>query len=288
MTRENSSTFRTNTRGFRPDGRAPLIAVPPGTCDTHMHIVGPYAQFPLVETRSLTPPEATLDDYRETMRRTGIARNVIVQPSFFAKDNACTLAAASALGDAARAVVVVDPDIDEAALRRMHEQGARGVRVQRVVAGGASIEDITRLAERIAPYGWHLQLFIDATEIEALVPTLQRLPVDVVFDHMAQVRSDSDMTHPGFQALLGLLRAGRTWVKLSNARFVPDAARARALVDANPRRALWGSDWPHVAYEESPVPEEGQLLDLLAQWVPDEATRHAILVDNPARLYFGA
>jgi predicted TIM-barrel fold metal-dependent hydrolase len=288
LNRDSSTTFRTNDRGFRRDGSAPSVPVPFGTCDTHMHIVGPYARFPLVETRSLTPPEATLSDYRETMRRTGITRNVIVQPSFFAKDNTCTLESVKALGADARAVVVVDPDVDEATLQYMHACGARGVRVQRVVAGGASIEDIEKLAARIHPYGWHLQLFVDAVEIAPLLPVLRRLPVDVVFDHMAHVQRDGDMSSAGFRGLLDLLREGRTWVKLSNARFVPDAARARALVEANPARALWGSDWPHVAYQEDPVPDEGHLLDSLAEWVADDSIRRRILVDNPARLYFGA
>jgi 2-pyrone-4,6-dicarboxylate lactonase len=33
------------------------------------------------------------------------------------------------------------------------------------------------------------------------------------------------------------------------------------------------------------APNAGHLLDLFAHWTPDEALRHAILVDNPARLY---
>lgn len=281
-----SDTFQTNHSGFRRDLRPPRLPLPAGACDTHMHVVGPLARYPLRETRSLRPLEATLDDYRTTMRSVGLTRHVIVQPSFFAKDNACTLAAAAAMGAQARAVVVVDPDIDTATLQAMHASGARAVRIQRVVAGGASIEDMAALAERIAPLGWHLQLFIDATDIEPLLPTLRRLPVPVVFDHMAHVQQASPMQHPGFEGLLSLLAEGRAWVKLSNARFVPDAARARRLVQANPARVLWGSDWPHVAYHQGTVPAEGELLDLLAEWVPDAAIRQRILVDNPDALYF--
>jgi predicted TIM-barrel fold metal-dependent hydrolase len=33
------------------------------------------------------------------------------------------------------------------------------------------------------------------------------------------------------------------------------------------------------------MPNDGELMDLLADWVPDEAQRSRILVDNPARLY---
>jgi predicted TIM-barrel fold metal-dependent hydrolase len=33
------------------------------------------------------------------------------------------------------------------------------------------------------------------------------------------------------------------------------------------------------------MPDDGDLVDLLADVAPDEATRHQILVDNPERLY---
>jgi 2-pyrone-4,6-dicarboxylate lactonase len=33
------------------------------------------------------------------------------------------------------------------------------------------------------------------------------------------------------------------------------------------------------------MPNDGDLLDLLADWVPDEAARRRILVDNPCALY---
>jgi predicted TIM-barrel fold metal-dependent hydrolase len=281
------SAFKTNERGFRRIIRAPQQPLPPLACDTHMHIVGPFTDYPLRETRSLQPPEATLDDYRGVLRTTGLQRNVIVQPSFFAKDNACTLDAAQALGANARAVVVVDADVAAAQIAQMHACGARGVRLQRIVSGGASIDDLERIAERIGPFGWHIQLYLDASELPELASRLRSLPVDVVFDHMAHIHRGSGVDQSGFGVLLELLAAGRTWVKLSGARFVPDAARARRLIEANPERMLWGSDWPHVAYEED-VPDEGRLLDLLAEWAPDEALRRRILVDNPALLYFSA
>jgi D-galactarolactone isomerase len=46
---------------------------------------------------------------------------------------------------------------------------------------------------------------------------------------------------------------------------------------------VWGSDWPHPT--EKDKPNDAILFDLLAQWVPDEATRSRILVQNPEALY---
>ena len=56
--------------------------------------------------------------------------------------------------------------------------------------------------------------------------------------------------------------------------------------DAAPDRVLWGSDWPHANnFTPGCIPNDGDLLDLLAEFAPDEAVRNRILVDNPARLY---
>jgi predicted TIM-barrel fold metal-dependent hydrolase len=286
MTAQRPAGFRTNKSGFRRDVSTPRFLLPSGACDTHMHIVGPFESYPLRETGTLQPPESTLDDYVRTAQTVGIARNVIVQPSFFARDNTCTLDSVQRLGqDRARAVVVVDGDIDDASIATMHAQGVRGIRLQRIVSGGTSIDDLERIAARISVFGWHIQLFVDAAEVAELAPRIRTLPVAVVFDHMAQVHRDSGVADPGFTELLKLMDTGRIWVKLSNARFPPEAERAKALIAANDERVVWGSDWPHVAYEED-VPEEGALLNALADWVPDEQTRKRILVDNPSALYF--
>jgi predicted TIM-barrel fold metal-dependent hydrolase len=260
--------------------------MPAGACDTHMHVVGPFDRYPLRETSLLRPPESTLDDYLAMRKIMGVERNVIVQPSFFAKDNACTLDATVSLGGQTRAIVAVDPDIDEKTLADMHARGARGVRLNhRVTPGGASVDGITEIARRIQPFGWHVQLFMDSEDVEALAPKLQQLPVPIVFDHMAHVHPDSSVRSAGFRTVLDLLASGKAWVKLSAWRFSPDGERARLLIAANPERILWGSDWPHVSWQE-PVPNDGEILDRLAQWAGDPATLQRILVENPSQLYF--
>jgi predicted TIM-barrel fold metal-dependent hydrolase len=60
---------------------------------------------------------------------------------------------------------------------------------------------------------------------------------------------------------------------------------AQAFVKAAPERLVWGSDWPHPTQPDDAKPDDALLLDLLAEWAPDEAVRRRILVDNPARLY---
>lgn len=277
--------YSTNLDGFNRHSVPPGFEMPAGACDSHMHIVGPFTRYPLIETRSVQPTEGTLDDYLDVMRRSGIERAVIVQPSWYAKDCSCTLDATRALGENGRAVVVVDADVNEATLADLHARGARGVRLQNQVAGGTSVSSLLDIAARIRNFNWHIQIFVDTADIVELAPVIRQSPVPVVIDHMAHLRGESGVDSAGLRSLFELMAEGRVWVKLSNTRFLPSAERLAALVAANPERVLWGSDWPHVAFEGD-APTLGALLDRLASCVPDEATRNRILVDNPSKLYF--
>jgi 2-pyrone-4,6-dicarboxylate lactonase len=90
------------------------------------------------------------------------------------------------------------------------------------------------------------------------------------------------------RALVGL---PHVWVKVSGAERISrtgppyaDAVPfARALIEDAPDRVLWGSDWPHPNLLH--VPDDGELVDLVAAYAPSAAARQALFVDNPARLY---
>jgi predicted TIM-barrel fold metal-dependent hydrolase len=124
-----------------------------------------------------------------------------------------------------------------------------------------------------------------------LAPILATLPVPVVIDHMGQVMAEKGTGDAGFQALLRLLGNGHRWVKLCGYRsssaghpYADVAPVARALIAAAPERCVWGTDWPHPNLDGH-MPDDGELLDLLADWAPSQAARNNILVDNPAALY---
>jgi len=111
-------------------------------------------------------------------------------------------------------------------------------------------------------------------------------------DHMARVPVAVGVDQAPFQALLKLMGDERAWVKISGAeRLTADGPPpyddvvpfARALIDTAPDRILWGTDWPHPNVRH--MPDDGDLVDLLAAFAPDVPTRNRILVDNPARLY---
>lgn len=276
----------TNLSGFRKDITKPKVRLPEGACDAHMHIIGPFSRFPLVETRTLRPGEAVLEDFLSLQKVLGLDRCVIVQPSFYGTDNACTLDAVARIGDGARAVVVIDPEIGDEDLRRLHAAGARGVRLQQVVSGGIDPRHLTRMAERLAPLGWHIQLFVTEDFFLDSPVDLNGLPVPVVIDHMAHFDPSQGIDGAGFRAFLKLLERGNVWAKISNCFFRAAVDRARALVAANPERCVWGSDWPHVVFR-GPAPDDGALIDDLEAICGDARTLELMVARNAGRLYFG-
>ena len=270
----------------QPREKAPAL-----TCDSHFHIFGPYDRFPLSAGRTYDPPPALVPDYLAMAEMLGIQRMVVVQASVSGTDNGVTLDAVRQFGaEHARAVVVIDDSFDAPALRRMHDQGARGVRFNMVSGNGTPEDQLETLARRVAPLGWHIQIYAEGEKLEGVAPVLARLPVEVVIDHCGGVKAGLGLDHPQFQALLRLLDTRRAWLKTSSYRassigrpWNDVAANVQALVARAPERCVWGTDWPHQQIE--PMPDTTGFLDQFMAWVPDPALRHRILVDNPARLY---
>jgi len=287
---------------------APEFAVPPGACDCHVHVFGPTERFPYSPARRYTPPDASVEDLLALQHRLALDRVVIVHPSPYGADNACTVDALRRLGPArARGVAVIDEQTTDAALDDMHAAGMRGVRVNLETGGvrdpGTAQQQLAWAAARVEPLGWHVQTYATLGVLAALHEAIMGLPTPVVIDHFGRADAAKGVAQPGFDALLSLVRAGKAYVKLSAPYRIsehpayPDAAPiARALIDANPARMLWGSDWPHpgatprghrAPHEIEPFrPEDnGRALDRLAEWAGDGARLTAILVENPARLY---
>lgn len=271
----------------------PCFAVPAGAWDTHMHVFGPVDRYRHVPHPHYTVPPGDLGHFRALMTRLGLARFAIVQPSFYGTDNSCLLDALAVSGDAARGVVMVEPDaaIDE--LKRMHALGVRGVRLdlfKRAALPRAEIEAyVTHMAHKVAPLGWHLQFYAPGVVVRDLIDFFATLPIDHVIDHMGYMLEKDGLTEGDFQRLLALLGEGRSWLKLSapyrlagTRGYDAVAGTARAIVAAAPARAIWGSDWPHIPGSGR---DTGELLNLIADWAPDAAVRRQILVDNPDRLF---
>jgi D-galactarolactone isomerase len=218
-----------------------------------------------------------------------------VQPSTYGTENAPTLDAVAAFGPTARAVVVVDTSVSDADLKRMHEQGARGVRFNLAQAGATTPEMIEPLSKRINDLGWHIQINAPAKTIQEIMPILENVPTPIVFDHLAHIPQPDGVRHPLFGQVLALIDKGKTWVKLSGAyadtkvgppTYADATTVAQAYAKRAPERCVWGSDWPHPGVRDpEPKPDDAVLFDLLLAWAPDENVRRRILVENPAVLY---
>ena len=268
----------------------PELRVPEGACDCHIHIY--EDRFPVVPQAVFKPPHAPLADYLAVRKALGLSRVVVVQPNGYGYDNTCTLEAMAGLGDTARGVAIVPPDTPDAELERLTRAGVRGIRYFLLPGGILGWDSLETMAARVRNFGWHVQLQLDGRELPRYEEALARLPVPLVIDHNGKFLDPVQTSHPGFQSLVRLLRAGNTWVKLSAPyetskagppHYADVGVLARALVAANPERCVWATNWPHPA--QSPRPESAPLLDLLLEWADDDATRSRILVDNPARLY---
>jgi 2-pyrone-4,6-dicarboxylate lactonase len=267
----------------------PAFAMPPGACDTHFHVFEPG--YPHVPNPLYTFPDGTLDGYLRMTGALGIERMVLVQPSFYGTDNSLLRHVLRRLGPSARGVVQIGEDTSDAELAEFHELGVRAIRLDLFARAGwptgRIIGYIRQMAARATPRGWHLQFYTPGTVVRDLLPFLGDLEDTFVIDHMGYM-TESD---PEFdRRLLALLGQGSCWVKLSGPyRVAKDrplghvAPLGRSLVAARPDRLIWGSDWPHLPDGQR---DTGAILNLLADWAPDEADRRTILVDGPNRLFF--
>ena len=270
--------------------------MPPGACDCHAHICGPAAEYAYAPDRVYTPPDALLPDYLGMLHVLGVERAVLVQPSIYATDNTVLLAALAETGARCRGIAVVRADTTEDELDRLHRAGVRGLRFNLVdvtePGAGLPLADIAALCRRTAGLGWHAEFLIHTDEYPELDGLFADFPVDVGLGHAGYMRPGRDTATPGFRALLRLLQTGRLWVKLSGPYRISATAlpygdvldHIHRLVEAAPGRMLWGTDWPHVMVKKH-MPNDGDLCDLLAAWIPDADIRKKILVDNPAALY---
>jgi 2-pyrone-4,6-dicarboxylate lactonase len=269
--------------------------LPAGACNAHCHVFGPRTRFPYATDGAFVPEaDAPKEALYALNDRLGLQRCVVVQSTCHGFDNrAAEDAVASRPGDY-RGIALLPTDVADSELRRLDAAGFRGVRFNFMGHLGthAPIEEVLSLAGRFAPLGWHLQIHGDPTLLTDLAPALRRAPTPVVIDHIGRIDASLGPDQPNFQALLRLMADERFWVKVSGMDritklgppYVDAQPFARTLVAEFGDRVVWGNDWPHPNHA-GPVPDEQQLVDLVAEIAPSASARHALLVDNPERLY---
>jgi 2-pyrone-4,6-dicarboxylate lactonase len=276
-----------------PNTRTPDVRFPHGACDCHSHVFGPQSRYAFAANAAYIAPDSPTESYVRMLKTIGCERAVIVQPSVYGTDNTAMLDALRSGSFQFRGVAVVRPDITDAELQRYNDAGVRGIRVNLASATpGMTLDEARRMAPRLKALGWHIQFFLDLKAMANAEEKLGTLDITIVIDHFGRVNAQEGVQGEAFQRLLRLVRRPNCWAKLigpyflsSERPYFPDVAPlARAVVAAAPDRVVWGTDWPHPS-PHGAMPNDGDLADMLGDWVPDEAQRKRVLVDNPARLY---
>lgn len=298
MTEQTSATRQMHAcPGPDRHTRKPKFVMPRGATDCHVHVFGPQHIYPFSPLRSYTPEDCTVEDLEQVHATLGIDRVVIVHGGAHGTDNRVTLAALDRNPATRRGVAVIPSGLPRQELEDMHRRGMRGCRMSTVVSGGASFAHLRALSEETLDLGWHLVLhFNRADELVEVAPSLKELRSNFVLDHMARISAQEGVDSVPFATLMRLLDTDRCWVKLASLyRLSAEPFPHRDMlpmiervVAHRPDRILWGSNWPHPICPV-PMPNDGDLVDLIPLWLPDERAQRLALVDNPAALYgFGA
>jgi 2-pyrone-4,6-dicarboxylate lactonase len=279
---------------FHTGSSTPKLRLPAGSWDTHCHVFGPKERFPFAPTAAIDPADAPKEKLFALHAMLGIERCVVVQSALHGVDNRAVEDALQAKGGSYLGVALLPVTVAVVELRRLDRLGFRGVRFNfmRHLQQTASVEDVIGLGARLADIGWHLQVHMESSLIEPMSAVLKLSPVPVVIDHIGRVDASLGVEQPRFQALLRLLQDDRFWVKVSGCDRITRAGPpyadalpfARKLLAEFPDRVVWGTDWPH-PHHAGPIPDDGMLVDIVAEMAPSQGLRHKLMVDNPQRLY---
>jgi len=282
----------------------PHFQLPPGAVDAHCHVFGPGAQFPYAPERKYTPCDASKEELFALRDHLGFARNVVVQATCHGADNRAMVDALMRSNGRARGVATVRSSVTDDELQRMHAAGVRGARfnfVKRLVDFTPK-DELTEIAGRIAPLGWHVVVYFEAVDLPELSDFLSALPTTVVVDHMGRPDVSKAVDGPEFELFIKFMREHvNVWSKVScperlsvtgpkalngeRAAYRDVVPFAKRIVETFPDRVLWGTDWPHPNLKDH-MPDDGLLVDFIPHIAGTAELQRKLLVDNPMRLYW--
>ena len=276
-----------------PHPKVPKLRCPPGAVDGQVHLFGPAAQYPFDPGSKYISEDALPETSIAVQDRLGLAHAVIVSGGGYGMDTRHLEDTLARFPTRFRGVALLPPGTTQARMAALHALGVRGLRFVSPHHGAHLPHLDERQAAMAAELGWVVQFYPSPADLEAFAPRLAALPGPVVLDHFGAVPATGGVDQPAFRALQRLLDSGRAWVRLSGPMrctkedfpYPSVTPLARALVAQAPERLIWGSDWPHVNMQGRVMPNDGDLLDLMLEWVPEEAVRNRILGVNARRLY---
>lgn len=250
---------------------APYTAFP--IFDSHLHIID--RRFPLIENQGYLPPEFSCEDYLHRMRSYLLSGGAVVSGSFQGFDQTYLLDALRKLGPSFVGVTQLPASTSDDELHRLHEAGVRALRFNLKRGGSEDVRHLERLAHRVhALVGWHVELYVESTELAALQPMLLNLPA-VSIDHLGLSRA-------GFSTLLKLAESGIRVKATGFGRVDFDVTAAiRELYAANSSALMFGTDLPST---RAPRPYRDEDLSCIVGALAPEAARR-VLYENAVQLY---
>jgi predicted TIM-barrel fold metal-dependent hydrolase len=281
------------TQAPDPHPKKPKLRAPPGACDTHIHLFGPTGKYPFAPDSPYTSRDALPETLFKLQDTLGLSTAVIVSPGGYGRDTTMLADVLAKYPDRFRGVALMPDDASPSEFARLGKLGVRGLRMISAKRGGHLPHYNRESAARAHEHGWHVQFYPHGTDIVDYADRLLALPNDIVLDHFASIPAAGGADQSAVKAVLRMLDSGRVWLKLSgpmrctmeNFPYPSVTPLAQVFVKHAPERMVWGTDWPHVNMEGREMPNDGDLLDLMLEWVPDAALRDRILAQNAKALY---
>jgi 2-pyrone-4,6-dicarboxylate lactonase len=281
------------TAGPDPHPRKPKLKTPPGACDTHIHLFGPAEKYPFAPDSPYTSRDALPETFIALQNTLGMSTAVIVSPGGYGRDYSLLADVLAKYPDRFRGIALLRDDTPTSEIARLSRLGVRGMRMMSAKRGQHVPNYSKEIAARVHEHGWHIQFYPHGTDIVEYADKLLALPNTIVLDHFASIPAAGGVDQPAVKAVLKMLDSGRVWLKLSGPMrctaepppYPSVTPLAHVFVKHAPERMVWGSDWPHVNLDGMVMPNDGDLLDLMLEWVPDEAARNRILTQNANALY---
>ncbi len=271
----------------------PALPPPPGACDTHAHLYGPFDRYPLDPSKG-DGPDVSDDDYIALLDAIGIDRAVLVQARDYGGIDPVTRDAIARYPDRFRGITMMAPEVLDRNVNALVDGGFRGIRLSSFSHIRFRPDLLEEFAPRLEELGWVALIHLSGVdEMVELAPRIRALRINVMIDHLGRSKSGQGIGNAGFQALLALLRDTEncwskicSWYRQSESGAPYDDMRpfAKALMKTRPDRLVWGTNWPH-PNSPVPIPNDGALLNQFMDWAGDDTIRRQILVDNPANLF---
>lgn len=236
--------------------------------DCHVHVFDPTHP---AQAGHYQPVLRDLPEIEHTATALGMGHLVLVQPSVYGTDNGLILRALAREPGRHRGVAVVDTAVTDAELDTMHRLGVRGVRFNLVSPVGNGPEAFRALAPRLKARGWHVQWYARADQLAAIAKLHEGSGLTAVIDHLAGLHAGISAADPAWGALERLAAQG-AWVKLSGwyrlqARTPYEAVHGHIgrVATLMGEHLVWGSDWPHTAFEHDALPPYDSLWQPVVQ-----------------------